>query len=318
MGRWASAENDEIEHLWKSAPLDWTKNFLSHRTYRVQVGDALSQEYTTVNGTPQGSSYSPLLFLILVNDFPKLSSFTSDAFFADDCTIWRSGMNLASIIFHLQQDLAIIAEWCNKWCFIINSDKTIGIVFTNQKVNIDIINLKINGNSIKFYKNSKLLGINLDSHLTWTPHVNYLVEQSNKGLNLMRCLSGTSWGSSKKVLLTLYKSLILSKLDYCSFLYMNAADTTLQKIDTIQYKSLLLAVGGMRGTALNALLGDCGELPMKFRRKKILLKYLLKIHDNTRNSASSVLLDKKFFSLELNCKSQYKVFLNSFLLEKIL
>ena len=130
----------------------------------------------------------------------------------------------------------------------------------------------------------------------------------------MRCLSGTSWGSSKKVLLTLYKSLILSKLDYCSFLYMNAADTTLQKIDTIQYKSLLLAVGGMRGTALNALLGDCGELPMKYR-KKIILKYLLKIHDNTRNSASAVLLDKKFFSLELNCKSQYKVFLNSFLLE---
>ena len=146
--------------------LRWTKNFLSHRTYRVQVGDAPSQEYTTVNGTPQGSSYSPLLFLILVNDFPKLSSFTSDAFFADDCTIWRSGMNLASIIFHLQQDLAIIAEWCNKWGFIINSDKTIGIVFTNQKVNIDIINLKINGNSIKFNKNSKLLGINLDSHLT--------------------------------------------------------------------------------------------------------------------------------------------------------
>ena len=144
----------------------------------------------------------------------------------------------------------MIAEWCNKWGFIINSDKIIGIVFTNQKVIIDIINLKINGNSIKFHKNSKLLGINLDSHLTWTPHVNYLVEQSNKGLNLMRCLSGTSWGSSKKVLLTLYKSLILSKLDYCSFLHMNAADTTLQKIDTIQYKSLMLAVGGIRDEPL--------------------------------------------------------------------
>src|SRR6267154_42591 len=196
----------------------------------------------------------------------RLSSFTSDAFFADDCTIWRSGRNLPSIIFHLQKDLDTISEWCLKWGFIINTSKTIGIAFTNQKINTNTIILKINKNLIKFSNKSILLGINFVSHLTWSTHVYYLVDQSNKGLNLMRCLSGTSWGSSRKVMLTLYKSLILSKLDYCSFLYMNAAASILRKIDTIQYKALLLSVGGMRGTALNVLLGDCGELPMKHRR----------------------------------------------------
>src|SRR2546425_1052351 len=73
-------------------------NSLSNRTYQVKVGDALSFEYSNLYGTPQGSSYSPLLFLIMVNDFPKMSLHTSDGFFTDDCTIWRSGINIESVL----------------------------------------------------------------------------------------------------------------------------------------------------------------------------------------------------------------------------
>jgi len=69
----------------------------------------------------------------MVNDFPKLSQFTSDAFFADDCTIWRSGKNLSQIKLHLQQDLDTINKWCTKWGFQINTGKTVGIIFSNKK-----------------------------------------------------------------------------------------------------------------------------------------------------------------------------------------
>ena len=293
--------------------LNWTKNFLSNRTYQVKVGDALSFEYSNLNGTPQGSSYSPLLFLIMVNYFPKMSLYTSNGFFADDCTIWRSGTNIESVLHHLQQDLNKISEWCNKWGFIINTNKTTGIVFTNKKINILNIKLKINGELIKFENTCRLLGVIMDSHLTWTPHRNYIVEKSNKGLNLMRCLSGTGWGSSKRVLLTLHKSLILSNLDYCSFVYINASASTLKKIDTIQYKSLLIVVGGMKGTALNALLGECGEVPMDLRRKKILIKYLLKLHSNPNNSAHGILTDRNFYHLQLKNKSVYLPILHSYL-----
>ena len=69
--------------------LNWVRNFLFDRSSIVQVGDSFSDPFTNENGTPQGSSISPILFLIMVNDFPKLSSFTSDAFFADDCTMYN-------------------------------------------------------------------------------------------------------------------------------------------------------------------------------------------------------------------------------------
>src|SRR5437899_5588954 len=71
----------------------------------------------------------------------------------------------------------------------------------------------------------------------------------------------------------------------------------------------------MKGTSLKALLGECAELPLSLRRKKIMILYLLKIAKNDRNLAHLVLEDKKFYQLELKCKSVYKLKLNNFLEE---
>ena len=157
----------------------------------MKVG--LLRIFTSENGTPQGSCLSPLLFLIMVNDFPPLSKHTSDAFFADDCTIWRSGKNINQIIFHLQQDLNLITNWCRKWGFLINIDKTTGIVFSNQKINDKLIKLKIEDSFITFNNTCKMLGVILDKHMTYKPHIDYLLQKSSCGLNIMRCISGTQW-----------------------------------------------------------------------------------------------------------------------------
>ena len=293
--------------------LNWIKNYLTNRTYKVKVGSSFSTDFSPDNGTPQGSALSPLLFLIMVNDFPSLSQYTSNAFLADDCTIWRSGKNYQQISFHLQQDLDIINKWCNKWGFVINTSKTTGIVFTNQIIKLNLIKLTINNITISFSNTCKLLGVILDSHMTWKAHIDYLLQKSSRGLNIMRCLSGTTWGANKKALLILYKSLILSNFDYCCFTYMNASYSNVKRLDTVQYKSLLLATGGMKGTALYALIAECEEIPLSLRRDKILIKYLLKLHQNDINRASEVLVDKKFFQFEHKSESIYTKTLNTFL-----
>ena len=293
--------------------LNWIRNFLKDRICQVKIGDTLSNTFCSENGTPQGSAISPLLFLIMINDFPKLSSFTSDSFFADDSTIWRSGNNFPQITFHLQKDLDTICEWCKKWGFMINTEKTTGIIFSKNKPKNINVNLVINGKPIIMKDNCKLLGVTFDSHLTWNAHIEELENKTNKNLNIMRCISGTNWGASKSILLTIYKALILSHIDYCCFVYNDCSPTLKRKVDTIQYKSLLLAVGAMKGTALKALLGECGEIPLELRRKKLILKYLLKIYTNPSNAASLVLQDKKFFNLGLNCKSPYQLLLHTFL-----
>src|SRR6266516_2448453 len=148
--------------------------------------------------------------------------------------------------------------------------------------------------------------------MTWNAHIEALEDKAKSNLNLMRCISGTKWGANRNILLTVYKALIHSHLDYCSFVYCDCSKTLKGKIDSIQYKSLLIAVGGIKGTALYALLGECGEIPLEIRREYLLIKYLLKLQNNPNNAANAVLFDKKYFNLELNHKSNYKQILENF------
>src|SRR5437870_11147681 len=106
----------------------------------------------------------------MINDLPTLSRFTNRALFADDLTIWRSGINIQQIIYHLQEDVNSLISWCNKWGFSINSNKTIGIIFTNKK-NLKIPPMLIEKDVIKFENKCVILGITFDSHLTWAPYI---------------------------------------------------------------------------------------------------------------------------------------------------
>src|SRR6267154_1581528 len=138
------------------------KNFLTDRINIVKIGTSFSSLFALQNGTPQGSSLSPLLFLIMTNDFPKLSKFTSDALFADDCTIWRSGRNIDQIVHHLQEDLEVISKWVTKWGLSINVEKTTAIIFTKSKINVSNFKLKVGQSTIVIKNSCKLLGVVFD------------------------------------------------------------------------------------------------------------------------------------------------------------
>ena len=128
-----------------------------------------------------------------------------------------------------------------------------------------------------------MLGVIFDRKMTWTPHINQIIVKCNKVFNIMRCISGTNWGASQKILLLLHKTLILPHIDYCSFAFANSANSNIRKLDTLQYKSLIIVTGAMKGTAKNSLLAECEEIPLDLRRESQLLKYLLKLANNPFN-----------------------------------
>ena len=66
-------------------------DFLTDRTIQVRVGDALSDIFRLENGTAQGSSISPLLFLIMINDLPDVLANVESSLFADDSAVFKSG-----------------------------------------------------------------------------------------------------------------------------------------------------------------------------------------------------------------------------------
>ena len=70
--------------------LECIKSFLTGRSQRVIVGDAISSSLSVVSGVPQGSVLGPFLFLLFINDLPNVfNSETRSKLFADDAKLYN-------------------------------------------------------------------------------------------------------------------------------------------------------------------------------------------------------------------------------------
>ena len=94
-----------------------------------------------------------------------------------------------------------------------------------------------------------------------------------KSLNLIKCLSSINWGADREVLLKLYESLILSKMDYGCTIYSAARKSHLIVLDRIQNTALRLATGAFRTSPAASLCCESGIPPLKYRRQRFLLNY---------------------------------------------
>jgi len=270
----------------------WIEDFLSDRKIRVKVNNTLSAEYSLQNGTPQGSVISPVLFLIMINDFPTTMPDTNTSLFADDSSIWRSGRNLQHIIKKLVPDINKIEIWCDNWGFRLNEKKTVAMVFSKNTSHLQQkVPIKINGKLIETVKSVKFLGLTFDQRLTWEKHIGNIVESCKCKINMLRSLTGQHWGTGKRSLLKIYRSLIRPKMEYGIEIFHTASKNAWNKLEVIQHTCLRIACGAMRGTSTDALLQECGEMPLKLRREQALLRYVTKLSSASHNPASSVLQD---------------------------
>ena len=133
--------------------------------------------------------------------------------------------------------------------------------------------LKLNGRELEYSKATTFLGMTFDHLLTWKGHFDKLISRCNTGLNLMRMVSGTSFGADKKTLLMIYMSLIRSKLDYGCQAYMSASPTQLARLDKIQNNTLRIATGAYKSTSVQAMEVECNIMPLSLRREEFALKY---------------------------------------------
>jgi len=266
--------------------LNWIESFLSNRTFQVKVGAELSDKYSQENGTPQGSIISPVLFLLMINDIPPGLGGVDMTLFADDSAIYVGHRNIKTSEQRIQSSLNEIHEWCDKNGFKISINKTTAVLFSYAR-STPKINLKIGKKPIKLEKTAKFLGVIFDNKLTWNAHIKYIVEKCKRRINVMRAVSGYTWGASKRSLTKIYRTLIRPILEYGDIAFSTASKTSLAKLTSIQTEALRLCCGAAKGTPASALQNECGEIPLHLRYLQNTLKFSTKI----KGSASSPVSD---------------------------
>ena len=77
---------------------NWIQDFLKNRKFQVRINHTLSKKHKFENGTPQGSSISPCLFLIMINDIKLSNSKVDISLFADDIAVWMETKILIMVL----------------------------------------------------------------------------------------------------------------------------------------------------------------------------------------------------------------------------
>ena len=253
-------------------------SFLRNRQFRVRIGNTLSDTYELENGVPQGSTLSVTLFLIAVDELiSSISHPVKGGLFVDDLVIYLSGKRTDNLEEMLQANINIIEDKAVNLGFKLSSSKTFCVHFCRLRSQHTDPQLTVNNTIIEVRPTARVLGLIFDSKLTWVSHIRDLAVRAKKSLNILRCMANIVWGSDREILLRLYMALILPKIDYGCFVYGSARQSRLRALDSIHCMALRIATGAFRTSPLTSICCEAGIPPLKFRRQRLLLNYIVKI-----------------------------------------
>ena len=212
---------------------DWLKSYLSNRRQYVVIGEEKSRELPVTCGVPQGSVLGPKLFLLYINDITNVTNLMKFILFADDTTILCSDKNSDQLIKTINEELDRLYNWFSANKLSLNVSKTNYLLF--YKDNTSNNPIKINNEIIEKASVSKFLGVYLDDQLNWKYHINHVIAKLSKTLGIMHNMRNLL---NENTLRTIYCSLFLPYLNYCSEVWGNTYQTNLLRIITLQKKAL--------------------------------------------------------------------------------
>ena len=230
--------------------ISWLADFLTNRRQAVRFGGVTSTFRSLTCGVPQGTKMGPLCFLILIND--ALKDTDTRWKYVDDSTIGISVNNAAPDFSALQETLNRLQEWATSNDVTINQNKTVVMHINLGTDNIPAPAITLGTHTLQVVEAAKLLGVTIDSGLTWWSHINTVTAASTYRLYLLRRLK--SLGIPASELTTVYNLFILPKLTYASPAWSTSMTSTQRdQLERVQKRACKIILGPSYTTYEEAL-----------------------------------------------------------------
>lgn len=252
----------------------WFHNFLVGRKQFVHADGQNSELAEVVSGVPQGTVLGPILFLILLTTIDKnvLHSFISS--FADDTKLVH-GVSNENEAKQLQEDLDGVYQWAQEVNMKFNGSKFQLLRYgQNTKLKDTTSYTSCDGNVIEEASAAKDLGVIMSSSGTFEEHISKTVQKASA---MSGWIFRTFKTRSVAPMMTLYKCLVLSKLDYCSVLWHPHGSAALtNKIETVQ-RAFTRRLENMNDLNYWERLNALRLYSVQRRRERYIILYMFKI-----------------------------------------
>ncbi|XP_031779861.1 uncharacterized protein LOC116416283 [Nasonia vitripennis] len=236
--------------------LNWLQGMLTRRTVISSLG-TVTVSGKVSKGCAQGGVVSPTIWCLVANGLLEaLNGWGCYAqAYADDFLILIKGSEIGPAMDAIQLALRKVERWYCSTGLSVNPDKVEMVIFS-RKYKLDAYRApKLSVVALQVKDSAKYLGIVLDKKLTWEKH---LTAQCDKFLvALWRCRRafGSTWGLSPRIILWLYRAVLVPRLAYAALVWWPRAELSDARATLEKLKGQVLrgATGAYRITPTKAL-----------------------------------------------------------------
>ena len=256
---------------------EWIKNYLTERKQCTMANDLISNEKLITCGVPQGSVCGPLLFLLYINDITSSLKHCKVSLYADDTVLYITHKDIQTATRLLQYDLDSLNYWCKRNKVTINCKKTKYCIFGMRSTikksnNIDTI-ISLNDITLDRVCSYKYLGFILDERLSFNKHISELCKILTHKLYLLAKIRKYL---TRNACVTVFKSMILSLIEYGDVIYEGTSASNLDDISKLFYRGLRICCQSNVKILKGELCDLCRISPLEIRREVHLLLFMHK------------------------------------------
>ena len=221
---------------------------------------------------------SPTLFSFYIADMPSPTEPVKRICYADDITVWTSGVQIPELELKVNDYLVEMSAFLQTNSLLISAPKSTVTLFTPDPAQAKIQpKIKIAGSELPLNRRPKILGVHLDTTLSFHVHCEQAATRVSKRNNILKTLAGTTWGQQKETILLTYKALGRSIANYAAPVWStNASNTSIGKIQTAQNKALKIVNGAHKMSSIDHLHSEVAMMKDKEHSDLLSAQYLVK------------------------------------------